>query len=95
MLAAAGKTENSPYYISSGYRDYTEQKKTYDGTADKSYVQPPGHSEHETGLAADIMVKGLTQYIAKSLTELMGGRLDISINGDLFGVEVSLPSEKL
>ena len=63
MLAAAGETADGPYYISSGYRNYAEQKKLYNGMADKSYVQPPGHSEHETGLAADIMVKGLTQYV--------------------------------
>ncbi|MCL2378981.1 MAG: HAMP domain-containing histidine kinase [Defluviitaleaceae bacterium] len=33
---------------------------------------------------------GLGLYIAKSLVELMGGRLDIKVVGDLFGVEVVL-----
>ena len=32
---------------------------------------------------------GLGLYIAKSLTEAMGGRFDININGDLFEVQIS------
>ena len=35
---------------------------------------------------------GLGLYIAKSLTELMGGRLDIRVSGDLFTAEVRLPA---
>ncbi|MCL2826941.1 MAG: M15 family metallopeptidase, partial [Eggerthellaceae bacterium] len=44
-----------PYCLSSGYRSFDEQAQTYNDSSDKSYVQPPGHSEHETGLALDIM----------------------------------------
>ena len=33
---------------------------------------------------------GLGLYIAKSLTELMGGKLEIRVNGDLFEVELKL-----
>lgn len=48
-------------YVSSGFRDYTSQKEVYADETDKTYAQTPGHSEHETGLAADIMVKGVAQ----------------------------------
>ena len=34
---------------------------------------------------------GLGLSIAKSLTELMGGTLDISIDGDLFKATITLP----
>lgn len=42
--------------INSGFRSFEEQAKLYDEAEDKSFVQPPGHSEHETGLAVDIAV---------------------------------------
>lgn len=45
--------------ISSGFRSYNEQAALYDNAADKSYVQAPGHSEHETGLAADISIQNV------------------------------------
>ena len=61
MFAAARGSVSGSFYVSSGYRDYAEQQRLYDASADKSYVQPPGHSEHESGLAADIMVKGVSQ----------------------------------
>jgi len=36
---------------------------------------------------------GLGLYIAKSLTELMGGKLEIRVNGDLFEVEILMLNE--
>ena len=61
MFSAADSEHAGSFYISSGYRGYAEQERTYEEMADKSYVQPAGHSEHETGLAADIMAKGVSQ----------------------------------
>lgn len=61
ILTAARAANVGSFYISSGYRDYADQKQTYNEAADKSYVQIPGHSEHETGLAADIMAVGVSQ----------------------------------
>jgi len=46
-------------YVGSGYRNYEEQKQLYEDAWDKSYVQPANHSEHHTGLAADIYALGL------------------------------------
>ena len=49
------------FYVSSGYRDYDKQEQLYNEIGDKTYAQPPGHSEHQTGLAIDIMALGVHQ----------------------------------
>ena len=46
-------------FISSGFRDYAEQQELYVNAADRSFVLPPGHSEHHTGLAVDILATGI------------------------------------
>ncbi|MDR2977592.1 MAG: M15 family metallopeptidase [Streptococcaceae bacterium] len=43
--------------LSSGFRSYDEQKQLYAEAEDKSFVQVPGHSEHESGFAADISIQ--------------------------------------
>ncbi len=43
--------------LRSGYRSYTTQKVLYANIGDKGTVTPPGMSEHQTGLAADINVE--------------------------------------
>lgn len=48
-------------YVSSGFRDYDAQAALYDGDTDGNFTLPPGHSEHHTGLAADIMALGVAQ----------------------------------
>jgi zinc D-Ala-D-Ala carboxypeptidase len=60
MFAAAGQ-EGINLMLASGYRSYTEQITVYNGYARSSGVAQadtfsarPGHSEHQTGLAADI-----------------------------------------
>lgn len=44
--------------LRSGYRAYGTQKELYARIGDKGTVTPPGISEHQTGLAADIDVDG-------------------------------------
>ncbi|MEZ5892275.1 MAG: D-alanyl-D-alanine carboxypeptidase family protein [Parvularculaceae bacterium] len=44
--------------LRSGYRSYATQKVLYAQNLDKGTVTPPGMSEHQTGLAADINVEG-------------------------------------
>ena len=56
-------------YVGSGYRDYEEQNRLYEEAWDKSYVQPPNHSEHHTGLAADIYALGVNTYEMASSKE--------------------------
>jgi D-alanyl-D-alanine carboxypeptidase len=50
------------FYLASGYRDYAAQAMLYEEAEDKSYVMPPGHSEHHTGLAADVAYLGENMY---------------------------------
>ena len=59
MFDAAKQDGMEGLYLSSGYRTYDEQKQIYEHERDKSLVQPPGHSEHHTGLAADILALGV------------------------------------
>lgn len=62
-LFAAARVEGSRVlFVSSGYRDFEKQKQIYDETADKAYVSLPNHSEHQTGLAVDIMVLDVSQW---------------------------------
>ena len=61
LMAAAREAGAGSFYISSGYRDYDKQSQIYDEMEDKSYAQPPNYSEHQTGLAADILAKGVLQ----------------------------------
>ena len=61
LFAAAREADVNTLYISSGYRDYARQRQVYKAAPDKSFAQPPNHSEHQSGLAADIMVAGVSQ----------------------------------
>jgi len=54
LFAMAGNEGAGSLFLSSGYRTWADQSQIFEETADKSLVQPPGHSEHQTGLAADI-----------------------------------------
>jgi D-alanyl-D-alanine carboxypeptidase len=62
MFDAADAQNIGPYYVTSGYRDEEEQRETFNEMADKSLVQPPGYSEHQAGLAMDIMAEGVKQF---------------------------------
>ena len=54
MLADCREAGYSPQIIS-GFRTRDEQEYLYDHTANKSDTAVPGHSEHECGLAVDII----------------------------------------
>ena len=64
MFYAAEK-EGKHLIISSSYRSYKEQKETYEyyerikGNDVKQYALLPGYSEHQTGLAFDILTTGV------------------------------------
>lgn len=68
-MADAAKSDGVALILSSGFRSYDEQEKTYASMentkgreyADK-YAARPGASEHETGLALDILSNGKYIY---------------------------------
>lgn len=60
-MFAVARTDNLSLVLYSGYRSYPEQVTTYNGFVARdgaakadTYSARPGHSEHQTGLAADI-----------------------------------------
>lgn len=54
LFKAARKAGVKDLYVASGYRTADEQQRLWEESEDRSYVQPPGHSEHQTGLAVDL-----------------------------------------
>lgn len=68
MLAAA-KKDNIGMWISSGYRSYRAQSFLYSSAQrqlgeNQYFVAPPGHSEHQLGLAVDF--SPVEQYFSQS-----------------------------
>jgi len=55
LFAAARKAGTGTFQVNSGFRDHAKQAALYKQIANKSTVQPPGNSEHHTGLAIDIV----------------------------------------
>ena len=79
-MKSAANAEGIDFDVFSGYRSYTNQKYTYQGWVNKdgkaaadTYSARPGHSEHQSGLAADINGYGArfdesnaTRWLAKN-----------------------------
>ena len=59
MFATARDEDIAAFFVSSGYRSFDAQVLLYGDGSNSLYVQPPGHSEHHTGLAADILAPGI------------------------------------
>lgn len=55
MVNQASEQGYSGIMVTSGFRTREKQQQLYDDSADKSFVQIPGSSEHESGLAMDLM----------------------------------------
>jgi len=53
------------FFITSGYRNVARQAEIYANAANRMYVMPPGHSEHNLGLAADILAPGILMNSAQ------------------------------
>ncbi|EJR86960.1 D-Ala-D-Ala carboxypeptidase VanY [Bacillus cereus] len=53
VVDAAGKESINHFLISSGYRDFEEQKQLYEKMG-SDYALPAGYSEHNLGLSLDI-----------------------------------------
>lgn len=76
-LFAAAKADGYTLKVRSGYRSYAQQKQsyndalaTYDSATANRYFAPPGASEHQTGLAADVTnAQNVRGYAFKELPE--------------------------
>ena len=69
MFASARQAGMSDFFVSSGFRSYADQVQLYGDGSNSAFVQPPGHSEHHTGLAADILVMGIGMMEMADTTE--------------------------
>jgi len=68
MFDSARAVEVGAFFVSSGFRDFNRQAYLYGDGTNSEYVMPPGHSEHQTGLAADILSVGIGMHeLASSL----------------------------
>lgn len=72
LLDSARAAGYGPFHIASGFRSLERQNQLYQQMADPSLVQPPGHSEHHSGLAADIVPTNLAQRHAPLSEQLDG-----------------------
>jgi len=59
MFASARQSDIAAFFVSSGFRSYDAQALLYGDGSNSAFVQPPGRSEHHTGLAADILAPGI------------------------------------
>jgi D-alanyl-D-alanine carboxypeptidase len=91
LMRAAQAAGATGLYVTSGYRSYNTQKKIYDEAEDKSYVQPPNCSEHQTGLAVDIAKLGED---LQALGDDFGGKW-IYENSWRYGFIVRYPQDKV
>lgn len=60
MLNSARNADMGSFFVSSGFRGVELQAELYANDANRGFAMPPGHSEHHTGLAADIFPVGVS-----------------------------------
>jgi len=61
MINTARSADIGSFFVSSGFRGQDVQAMLYDNGANSGFALPPGHSEHHTGLAIDILAAGVSQ----------------------------------
>lgn len=69
MFDSARDQNVSGFFVSSAFRDFDHQANLYGDGSNSAYVMPPGHSEHQTGLAADILVTGIGMHEMANVPE--------------------------
>ncbi|MCL2248848.1 MAG: M15 family metallopeptidase [Oscillospiraceae bacterium] len=87
LYQAAERDEIHNLFVASGYRTHEEQRNLYENASDRRYVMPPGHSEHQLGLAVDIL---LTTGSIRGTSEAMW----LTENAPEFGLILSYPYHK-
>lgn len=85
-------------YLSNGYRSYEKQEKIYNqykldiGNADL-FSARAGHSEHQTGLAADITCKEVNFQLIQRFAETKEGQF-VTHNAHRYGFIIRYPKDK-
>lgn len=99
-LLKSSSDEGQPLLVLSGYRSYEEQQqvlageiRTYGEAQARRQVAPPGHSEHQLGLAADVASKRKPNDLDQSFGQDPEG-IWLAANCARFGFLISYPSGK-
>lgn len=100
-LFAGAKDAGYNLMLSSGYRSYTYQVNLYDGyvqnsskaEADKTSARP-GHSEHQTGLAADIEPASKNCEVETCFADTPEGKW-LAANAYKYGFIIRYPADKV
>ena len=100
-LFAGAKADGLNLMLSSGYRSYTYQTNLYNGyvanssvaEADRSSARP-GHSEHQTGLAADVEPLSKTCEVDPCFAQTPEGKWIVA-NAYKYGFILRYPADKV
>ncbi|MDR0273665.1 MAG: M15 family metallopeptidase [Clostridiales bacterium] len=87
MFTSAANAGFDEFYVTQGFRTQERQYELYANAADASFVARPGHSEHQTGLAADISYRGANIANSQQGTWLAN-------NAHLYGFILRYPAHK-
>jgi hypothetical protein len=89
-LEALAAKRGETFHITSGLRTFAEQKRLWDNRGSNPFpVAHPGHSRHESGRAADVIVNGKPIQAAIPTADLKAAGL-APLSGD--AVHVELPA---
>jgi len=99
-MIAAAKNENINLMLASGYRSYNTQNTIYNSevraygqaTADKESARP-GHSEHQTGWAADVGATNRKCELQACFADSAEGKW-LAANAHSFGFIIRYPKDK-
>ena len=90
LFDAARGAQVGALLVVSGYRGFVQQQQIYDDEPNKSLVQLPNHSEHQSGLAVDIAAEGVAQ------SKMSGSRAGkwLAANAWKYGLIMRYPADK-
>ena len=90
LFAAAQSADIDSLFVASGYRSHEHQSRLYENAVDRRYVMTPGHSEHQLGLAADILTSSHNFQTLRGTPEARW----LAENAPQFGLILRYPYDK-
>lgn len=101
MFEEANKAGLKPLYLVSGFRTYEYQNEIYTNSVNNRgqeytdrYMAKPGHSEHQTGLVADISTQEMNFGLEESFDQLAEGQW-LAENAHRFGFILRYPKDRI
>ncbi len=100
QLFAAAKQDGVSLMLASGYRSYNDQVSVYSNyvktqgqAAADTFSARPGHSEHQTGLAADVEPINRKCEVEKCFGDMVEGKW-LAANAYKYGFIIRYPADK-